>query len=184
MEAEKSETYTFKSSSGSMELEADARALVVTGRVAFRPILVVIGVLPVVAIGGYMLFCQGEAGSSIVVGSGLLAWAAYILDRSKNLTTLRLTGEDVEVKESRLLTKSRRRIRLLPNLEPSAESATDENGGFINFLRLKGIRRSKLDLLRGHTAEDVVWVWAAINHWRREGPHNMALHLTALARRR
>jgi hypothetical protein len=74
-------------------------------------------------------------------------------------------------------------MKLHPDVEPSPESADDEYEGFINFLRLKGERRSHLDLLRGHTAQDVVWVWGAINHWRRGGPHSMALHLSALARR-
>jgi hypothetical protein len=184
MEAENTETYTLKSSSGSMELEADARALVVRGRVALRPILVVICVLPVAAIAAYALFSRSTTGDSIVIGGGLLAYAAYILDCSKKVTMLRLTGEYVEVTESRFLTESHRRMKLQPNLEPSPESAHDEYEGFINFLRLKGERRSHLDLLKGHAAQDVAWVWAAINHWRRGGPHNMALHLTALARRK
>jgi len=184
METETTETYTFKSSSGSMELEADACALVVRGRVALRPILVLICVLVLAAIAGYLLFSRGTTGDSIVIGGGLLAYAAYILDSSKKVTTLRLAGEEVEVTESRVLTKSHRRMKLLANVEPSPESANDEYEGSINFLRLKGERRSHLDLLRGHSAQDVVWVWAAINHWRRRGPHNMALHLTALARRR
>jgi hypothetical protein len=177
------EAYAFVSTSGAMELEADARALVVKGRVALRPILVVMGVLPLAALAGYLMFWRVATGASIVVGCGLLAWVLSILDRSKNVTTLRLTGNEVEVTASRLLTKSHRRMILRPDLAPSAESATDENEGFINFLRLKGERGAKLDLLRGHTAEDVVWVWAAINHWRQGGPNNMALHLTALARR-
>lgn len=105
-------------------------------------------------------------------------------DRSKRSTTLRLVGDDVEATESRLLTKSRRRITLRPDLDATAESMTDGNDGFIRFLRLPGQRSSKLDLLKGNTAQDVVWVWAAIGHWRRGGPHDMALHLSALARRR
>ena len=180
METENTETYTFTSSSGSMELEADASALVVRGRIALRPILVMICVLPVAAIAGYALFSRGTTGASIVVGGGLLAYAAYILDGSKKVTTLRLTGKHVEMTESRFLTKSHRRMKLHPNVEPSPESAHDEYEGFVNFLRLKGERRSHLDLLKGHTAQDVVWVWAAINHWRRGGPHSMALHLRRL----
>ena len=184
MEAESTERYTFVSASGSMELEADARVLLVTGRVALRPLLILIGVLPFAAIAGYFLFSRDTTGGSIVIGGCLLAYAAYILDSSKKVTTLRLAGEEVEVTESRVLTSSHRRMRLLPNVESSPESAHDEYEGFINFLRLKGERRSHLDLLRGHTAQDVVWVWAAINHWRRGGPHAMASHLTALARHR
>jgi hypothetical protein len=182
METDNPGRYTFRSPSGSLELEADGRVLIVKGRVGLHPILATIGVSPLVVIAGYLLCRQGPIG--VVIGAGLLAWAAYIFDKSRRSTTLRLVRDDVEATESRLLTRWHKRIKLRPVVDVGAESVTDENDGYINFLRLPGQRASKLDLLKGHNAQDVVWVWAAINHWRRGGPHKMALHLSALARRR
>lgn len=182
MEAEQSERHTFRSPSGAMELEADTEVLLVKARVQVRPIFVAMGVFPIVAAAGYVLFREGASPGPIVIATGLLVWAAYIVNRSRTLTTLRLVGKDAAVMESRIFTTRHRRIKLRPDLDATAESTTDGNDGFINFVRLKGERSSKLDLLRGHTAEDVVWAWAAINHWRRGGPHGMALHLSALAR--
>jgi hypothetical protein len=173
------------SPSGAIQAQADSTELVVTGRLPVRPLIIVFGVLPFVGIALYFLLPLGTSMlASALVGDGLLVYAAYLADSSSRSTTLRLSGEYADVTEARLFTTSRKHVRLLVGVDPAVESRNTETDEYINFLRLRVVGESHVDLLRGHSAQDVAWVWAAIIHWRAGGPHNMELHLTALARRR
>jgi hypothetical protein len=179
------EEHTTRSPSGAVQVEADDTQLIVKAKVTAKPFLVSLVVLSLAGIAVYLPLHSKESLSSFwVISCGLLGFAACILNSSRCKTTLRFAAGYAELTEVRLFTTSRKRVVLNRNAEPGVESREDGYEGFINFLRLKVAGESHLDVLRGHTAEDVVWVWAAIQHWREGGPHNMALHLTALARRR
>jgi len=159
--------HTTTSPSGAVQVEADATQLVVRARVTVRPLLVALGVLPLAGIAVYLPLRSGESLTSFWwVSCGLLGIAAYFLNSSRCTTTLRFAGGYADLTEVRLFTTTRKHVTLNRNADPQVESRQDEYEGFINFLRLKVAGESHLDVLRGHKAEDIVWVWAAIQHWR------------------
>jgi hypothetical protein len=171
------EEHSTKSPSGALLLEADSNSLVVKGRVTSSLTVVLLWAIPLVAIAVYLVLPLGKStGSSVWLGCGLLAYAGYLLNLTRNRTTLRLTDEYADVTQVRLFLASRKHVRLNPDADPSIESEPLENGyEYLRFLRLKLAGGSHLDVLQGHTADDIVWALDAITHWRRGGPHNMPL---------
>jgi hypothetical protein len=86
------EQHRTKSPSGALLLEADSNSLVVKGRVTSSLTAVLLWALPLVAIAVYLVLPLGKStGSSVWVGFGLLAYAGYLLNLTRNRTTLRLT---------------------------------------------------------------------------------------------
>jgi hypothetical protein len=164
------EQHRTKSPSGALLLEADSNSLVLKGRVTSSPAVVLLWALPLVAIAVYLLLPFGKStGSHLLVGFGLLAYAGYLLNLTKNRTTLRLSGEHAEVTQVRPLLTSHKHVRLSLNADPSIESNPMENGyEYMRFLRLKLTKGSHLDVLHGHTADDIVWAMDAITQWRKD----------------
>jgi hypothetical protein len=172
------------SPSGAIRLDADETVLDISGDVSTRPIFTALSVVPGLAIAGYIILrAESLLSASAVLGYGFVAFSMWCLNSTKRKTVLRLTRDAAELTEALLF--STRHIRVPIKERPIAElDAIQWENWQEDMLRLSTQEGSNLYILKRHSVDDLRWAGAAIEQWFSGGPHNLALHLAALARRR